>query len=66
MTKLLPKKNRPKKIQRGLEQKKDFLKIEQMLNAGPCLAHYAKDKGNIVTVASTNGLGITQSQKQDG
>ena len=37
-----------------------------MLTEGPCLAHYAKDKDNIVTTdASTTGLGITQWQKQD-
>ena len=37
-----------------------------MLTGGPCLAHYAKDKDNIVTTdASTTGLGITIWQKQD-
>ena len=37
-----------------------------MLTEGPCLAHYAKDKENIVTTdASTTGLGITLWQKQD-
>ena len=37
-----------------------------MLTEGPCLAHYAKDKDNIVTTdASTTGLGITLWQKQD-
>ena len=37
-----------------------------MLTEGPCLAHYAKDKNNIVTTdASTTGLGITLWQKQD-
>ena len=36
-----------------------------MLTEGPCLAHYAKDKENIVTTdASTTGLGITLWQKQ--
>ena len=47
------------------EQQKDFEKIKQMLTEGPCLAHYAKDKENIVTTdASTTGLGITLWQKQ--
>ena len=37
-----------------------------MLTEGPCLAHYAKGKYNIVTTdASTTGLGITIWQKQD-
>ena len=37
-----------------------------MLTEGPCLAHYAKDRENIVsTDASTTGLGITLSEKQD-
>ena len=36
-----------------------------MLTEGPCLAHYAKDKENILTTdASTTGLGITLWQKQ--
>ena len=40
--------------------------MKQMLTEGPCLAHYAKDKDNIVTTdASTTGLGITLWQKQD-
>ena len=48
------------------EQEKDFGEIKQMLTEGPCLAHYAKDKDNIVTTdASTTGLGITLWQKQD-
>ena len=48
------------------EKQKDFEKIKQMLTEGPCLAHYAKDKDNIVTTdASTTGLGITLWQKQD-
>ena len=47
------------------EQQKDFEKIKQMLTEGPCLAHYAKDKENIVTTdASTTGLGIALWQKQ--
>ena len=50
----------------GDEQQKDFKKIKQMLTEGPCLAHYAKDKDNIVTTdASTTGMGITLWQKQD-
>ena len=37
-----------------------------MLTGRQCLAHYAKDKDNIVaTDASTTGLGITLWQKQD-
>ena len=37
-----------------------------MLTEDPCLAHYAKDKDNIVsTNASTTGLWITLWQKQD-
>ena len=50
----------------GTEQEEDFGKIKQMLTEGPCLAHYAKDKDNIVTTdASTTGLGITIWQQQD-
>ena len=50
----------------GTEQDEDFGKIKQMLTEGPCLAHYANDKDNIVTTdASTTGLGITLWQKQD-
>ena len=37
-----------------------------MLTEGPCLAHYAEDKDNMVTIeASKTGLGITLWQKQD-
>ena len=37
-----------------------------MLNEGPCLAHYAKDKESVVTTdASTTGLGFTLWQRQD-
>ena len=37
-----------------------------MLTEGPCLAHYAKDKDNMVTAdASKTGLDITLWQKQD-
>ena len=53
----------------GPEQETDFNRIKQikqMLAEGPCLAHYAKQKDNIVTTdASTTGLGITLWQKQD-
>ena len=60
----LLKKNEPWKW--GEEQQKDFGKIKQMLTEGPCLAHFAKDKENIVTMdASTTGLGKTLWQKQD-
>ena len=39
---------------------------KQMLTKGRCLAHYAKDKENLVLAdASTSGLGITLWQKQD-
>ena len=37
-----------------------------MLTEVPCLAHYAKDKENIVTTdASSTGLGITLCQGND-
>ena len=37
-----------------------------MLIEGPCLAHYAKDKDNMVTTdASKTGLGIKLWRKQD-
>ena len=50
----------------GEEQGKDFKQTKQMLTDKPCLAHYAKDKCNIVTTdASKTGLGITLWQKQD-
>ena len=50
----------------GPEQETDFNRIKQMLTEGPCLAHYAKDKDNMVTTdASKTGLGITLLQKQD-
>ena len=49
----------------GEEQQKTSEK-KQMLIEGPCLAHCAKDKDNIVTTdASTTGFGITLWQKQD-
>ena len=50
----------------GEEQQKDFEKIKQMLTEGPCLAHYAKVKNNILpTDASTTGLGKSLWQKED-
>ena len=50
----------------GPRQETDFNRINQMLTEGPCLAHYAKEKDNIVTTdASTTGLGITIWKKQD-
>ena len=60
----LLKKNEPWKWRP--EQETDFNRIKQMLTEGPCLAHYAKDKDNMVTTdASKTGLGITLWQKQD-
>ena len=42
------------------EQEKDFKQIKQMVTDKPCLAHYAKDKCNMITTdASKTGLGIT-------
>ena len=50
----------------GQEQENDFKQIKQMLTEKPCLAHYARDKDNMVTTdASKTGLGITLWQKQD-
>ena len=50
----------------GPKQETDFNRIKQLLTEGPCLAHYAKDKDNMVTTdASKTGLGITLWQKQD-
>ena len=50
----------------GEEQEKDFKQIKQMSTDKQCLAHYAKDKCNMVTTdASKTGLGITLWQKQD-
>ena len=50
----------------GQEQETDFNRIKQMLTEGPCLAHYAKDKDNMVTTeASKTGLGITLWQNQN-
>ena len=50
----------------GPGQETDFNRIRQILTEGPCLAHYAQDKDNMVTTdASKTGLGITFWQKQD-
>ena len=47
------------------EQQNDFETTKKMLIEEPALAHYAKDKDNIVTTdASRTGLGITLWQKQ--
>ena len=47
------------------EQQNDFEMIKKMLTEEPALAHYAKDKDNIVsTDASKTGLGIKLWQKQ--
>ena len=55
--KKLLKKNEPWKC--GPEQETDFNRTKQMLTEGPCLAHYAKVKDNMVTTdASKTGLGI--------
>ena len=48
------------------EQQNDFEMIKKMLTEEPALAHYAKDKDNIVsTDASKTGLGVTLWQKQE-
>ena len=58
----LLKKNEPWKW--GSEPETDFNRIKQMLFESPCLAHYAKDKDNMVTTdASKTGFGITLWQK---
>ena len=50
----------------GTEQEEDFGRMKQMLTESSCLAHYAKDKENIVTTdASTTGLGFTLWQRQN-
>ena len=47
------------------EQQNDFETIKKMLIEEPLLAHYAKDKDNIVTTDSSKaGVGITLWQKQ--
>ena len=47
------------------EQQNDFETIKKILTKEPALAHYAKDRDNIVTTgASKTGLGITLWQKQ--
>ena len=60
----LLKKNEPWKW--GPEQVTDFDRIKQIVTESPCLAHYKKDKDNMVTTdASKTGLGITLWEKQD-
>ena len=47
------------------EQQNDFETIKKMLTEEPALAHYAKDRDNIVTTdASKAGLGINLWQRQ--
>ena len=49
----------------GKEQDENFNNMRKLLTEEPCLAHYAKDRDNIVTTdASKSGLGITLWQKQ--
>ena len=49
----------------GETTRPDFNSIKQKLTEKPCLAHYAKDRENIVTTdASKTVLGITLWQKQ--
>ena len=49
----------------GKDQDEGFNNIEEMLTKEPCLAHYAKDRENIITTdARKTGLGITLRQKQ--
>ena len=49
----------------GKQQVEEFNSIKEILTKEPCLAHYAKDRENIVTTdASKTGLGITLLQKQ--
>ena len=44
----------------GKQPDEDFNNIREMLTEEPCLAHYAKDRENIVTTeASKTRLGIT-------
>ena len=63
LRKLLKKK---RTMDMGTEKRDGFHRIKQMLTEGPCLAHYAKDKDNMVTTdASKTGLGITLWQKED-
>ena len=54
-----------KKFNHGFGEKNNKkISKKQMLTERPCLAHYAKDKDNIVTTdASKTGLGITLWQK---
>ena len=49
----------------GKEQEDDSNGIKNLLTGEPCLAHFEKDRENIVTTdASKTSLGITLSQKQ--
>ena len=49
----------------GKQQDEDFNNIKKMSTKEPCLAHYEKDRENIVTTdASKTGLGLTLWQKQ--
>ena len=49
----------------GIKQDEDFKNIEIVLTEAPCLAHWVKDRDNIVTTdAGKTGLGITLRQKQ--
>ena len=49
----------------GVEQERDFTTIKERLSEEPELAHYAKDKDNVVTTDTSNtGLGITLWHKQ--
>ena len=53
------------RMEMGTEDQKDFEANKKMLTEEPALAHYAKDKDNIVTTdASKTSLGITLWQKQ--
>ena len=47
------------------KEKEGFIEIKKMVTDIPCLAHFARDRDNIVTTnASSTGLGITLWQKQ--
>ena len=49
----------------GKQPDEDFHNIKKLLTEGPCFAHYAKGRENIVrTDASKTGLGVTLWQKQ--
>ena len=40
-------------MEHGKEQDEDFNDIKKLLTEEPCLAHYAKDRENIVTTDSS-------------